>query len=78
MKPLVGTVISTKMAKTVVVEVKRRFPHPLYKKLINKRKKIKAHNENLDIKVGDIIKIGEVPPISREKHFKVLEVTKLK
>lgn len=74
MKALTGKVVSTKMQKTVVVLVKRQFVHPLYKKMINKRKKIKAHHENLEIKVGDKVKIGETKPASRQKHFKVLEV----
>lgn len=69
----VGKVVSTKMQKTVVVEVQSSHRHPIYKKLIKKTKKIKAHYE-LGINVGQKVKIGQVRPISKGVHFKVLEV----
>jgi len=72
-KFLTGTVVSTKMQKTVVVKVERKFRHPLYEKVITRHKKYKAHNENFDLKEGDIVKIIETRPISKEKHFKVIE-----
>jgi len=72
-KILIGTVISTKMKKTVVVKVERKFRHPLYKKVIVRHKKYKAHNEELKLKEGDQVKIIETRPISKDKHFKVIE-----
>lgn len=73
MKTLVGRVVSTKMQKTVVVEVETAKSHPLYKKIIKKRKRFKVHNESLKLKVGDKVKIVQTRPISKEKHFKVIE-----
>jgi small subunit ribosomal protein S17 len=55
----VGTVVSTKMAKTIVVEVTRRVPHPLYKRMVIKRKKFYAHDEQGQAKVGDVVRIVE-------------------
>ena len=72
-KILTGTVISTKMQKTVVVKVERKFRHPLYEKVITRHKKYKAHNEDFDLKEGDVVKIIETRPISKDKHFKVVE-----
>lgn len=71
-KTLSGKVVSTKMQKTVVVEIERKFRHKLYKKVIVKHKKYKAHNELKDINVGDIVVIEETRPISKDKHFKVI------
>lgn len=72
-KKFIGTVVSNKMTKTVVVEVERRFPHPKYQKIIKKHKKFKAHNENFDLKIGDKVEIEEIRPISKEKHFQVIK-----
>lgn len=72
-KILQGIVVSTKMQKTIVVKVERRFRHRLYKKTIVKHKKYKVHNENLKLKEGDIVKIRETRPISKDKHFIVVE-----
>jgi len=72
-KFLIGTVISTKMKKTVVVNIERKFKHRLYKKIIIRHKKLKAHNESLSLKNGDVVKIKKVKPISKEKHFSVIE-----
>ena len=74
MKALIGKVISTKMLKTVVVEVETSRPHPLYKKIVKKRKKFKAHNENLRLKMGDKVCIVQTRPISKGKNFKVIKV----
>ena len=68
-----GIVVSAKMAKTVVVEIKTKTPHPLYKKLINKSKRIKAHDE-LGAKPGQTVKIIETKPVSKGVYFKVMEV----
>lgn len=72
-KILIGEVLSTKMQKTVVVRVERKFRHELYRKVIIRHKKYKAHNENLELVVGDTVKIEETRPISKDKHFKVIE-----
>lgn len=71
----VGTVLSDKMERTVVVKVVSKVKHPFYKKLMTKSKKIKAHNE-LGAKLGDQVKIGHTKPFSKTVHFKVLEVIK--
>ncbi len=71
----VGLVESTKMQKTVVVKVKSLVKHPLYKKLIKRSKKIKAHDE-IGVNIGDKVKIVETKPISKDVNFKVLEVVK--
>jgi len=72
-KILTGTVVSTKMQKTVVVKVERKFRHPLYEKVVTYYKNYKAHNEDFDLKEGDVVKIIETRPISKDKHFKVIE-----
>ena len=70
----VGEVVSTKMAKTIVVEVSRRVPHPLYKRIIGKRKKFYAHDEQGDAKTGDIVRIIECRPLSKLKRWRLAEV----
>lgn len=71
-----GVVVSLKMQKTAVVEVTRVVPHPMYKKLIKKDKRIKADTVGLSLAVGDRVKIGQTKPISKLKAFKVLAVLK--
>lgn len=71
-KKFIGEVVSTKMQKTVVVKVERKFRHPLYKKVIIRHKKYKAHNETIPLVVGDKVEIEETRPISKDKHFKVI------
>jgi len=70
---LKGTVMSTKMAKTVVVAVTRVKAHPKYKKRIKVTSKYKAHYEGSDLKMGDRILIEESRPISKDKHWVVIE-----
>jgi small subunit ribosomal protein S17 len=65
----VGEVISTKMAKTIVVEVTRRTSHPVYKRIITKRKKFYAHDEEQSAKVGDVVRIVECRPLSKLKRW---------
>ena len=65
----IGEVISTKMAKTIVVEVTRRVPHPVYKRIVNKRKKFYAHDEQGTAKIGDVVRIVECRPLSRLKRW---------
>ena len=67
----IGEVVSTKMAKTIVVEVSRRVPHPLYKRIIGKRKKFYAHDEEQSAKVGDVVRIIECRPLSKLKRWKL-------
>ncbi len=71
-KILKGTVVSTKMQNTVVVQVERVYRHPIYKKTVKKHKKYKAHNEELNLVEGDFVSIQETRPISKDKHFKVI------
>ncbi|OGG04054.1 30S ribosomal protein S17 [Candidatus Gottesmanbacteria bacterium RBG_16_37_8] len=73
MKQFSGKVISAKMSKTVVVELERQVKHKLYKKILKRTKKIKAHNEDLSLKEGDLVKVVATRPISKEKHFKVIK-----
>ncbi len=73
-KVLVGKVISNKMDKGVVVLVERLRQHPRYKKYIRYRKKFKAHDENNACKVGDVVKIAETRPLSKEKRWRVVEI----
>ena len=71
-----GIVISLKMQKTAIVRVTRIFPHPLYRKLIKKENKINADISTFSPIVGDRVKIVETKPISKTKHFKIMEVMK--
>jgi len=71
---LVGTVISDKMDKTVVVEVTRRYRHPRYKKYIQERLRYKAHDERNDAKTGDRVNIVESRPISKDKRWRLQTV----
>ncbi|AZR74727.1 30S ribosomal protein S17 [Anoxybacter fermentans] len=73
-KILVGTVVSDKMDKTVVFEVERRTQHPLYKRVIRRTKRYKAHDENNECRVGDKIKVMETRPLSKEKRWRVVEI----
>ncbi len=72
MKSITAKIVSIKMAKTVVVEVKRQIVHPIYKKVMRRSSRFKAHNEDTTLKVGDIVKITSTRPLSKEKHFKVI------
>lgn len=70
----VGEVVSTKMEKTIVVEVSRRVPHPLYKRIVGKRKKFYAHDETGNAKLGDVVRIVECRPLSKLKRWTLAEV----
>lgn len=67
----VGEVVSTKMQKTIVVEVTRRVPHPVYKRIVTKRKKFYAHDEAGEAKTGDVVRIVECRPVSKLKRWKL-------
>ena len=73
-KTLVGTVVSNKMQKTIVVRIERRKLHPLYKKYITRTKKIKAHDEGNLCQIGDLVKVIESRPLSKDKRWRLLEV----
>ena len=77
-KERTGVVIRAKMTKTVVVEVERLSQHPVYLKVIRKRKRYMVHDEEGKAKTGDAVVIEETRPLSREKRWKVIEVTKKK
>ena len=70
----VGHVVANKMAKTIVVEVIRRVPHPLYKRIISKRRKFYAHDEQGEAKVGDVVRIIECRPLSKLKRWQLKEI----
>jgi small subunit ribosomal protein S17 len=70
-KTRIGTVVSDKMEKTVVVAVTRQFPHPLYKKIIKKTTKYKAHDETNACTVGDLVRITETRPMSAQKRWRI-------
>ncbi|NPA05824.1 MAG: 30S ribosomal protein S17 [Chloroflexi bacterium] len=72
---LTGVVVSDKMQKTVVVKVRRTFRHPLYKKVVHRDKKYKAHDE-LGARVGDVVVIVESRPISKTKRWVVQQILK--
>lgn len=74
MKTLIGKVTSAKMEKTVVVTVESHKAHPLYKKIMKQQKKIKADSGKHALVEGDVVKIGETKPKSKNKRFTVLEV----
>ena len=73
-KTRMGTVVSDKMEKTVVVAVERLVQHSLYEKSVRQTVKFKAHDENNDSHVGDKVKIMETRPISKDKRWRVVEV----
>lgn len=72
-KTFTGKVVSDKMQKTVVVEIKQKKPHPRYKKVVEKRTKIYA-DDQIGAKEGDIVKVVETRPLSKLKRFKVTEI----
>ncbi|AFY82339.1 MULTISPECIES: 30S ribosomal protein S17 [Oscillatoria] len=73
-KERVGVVVSDKMDKTVVVAIENRSPHPKYGKIVVKTKRYKAHDEENKCKEGDRVRIQETRPLSRTKHWQVIEI----
>jgi len=73
-RSMVGRVVSDKMEKTVVVEVERLRRHPLYKKTMRVKKRFKAHDATSTCRVGDMVRIKESRPLSREKRWVVEEI----
>lgn len=75
-KVRVGNVVSDKMDKTVVVAVETFVTHPLYKKQMKKTTKFKAHDENNECEIGDIVKIMETRPLSKDKNWRLVNIVK--
>ena len=73
-KERVGEVLSAKMAKTIVVRVERRFPHPQFKKVVTQYNKFYAHDEKSEAKPGDRVRIVETRPLSKTKHWRLVEI----
>ncbi|MBR3459324.1 MAG: 30S ribosomal protein S17 [Clostridia bacterium] len=73
-KTRTGIVVSDKMDKTVVVAVRTKVRHPLYGKMVNKTTKFKAHDENNDCGIGDTVRIMETRPLSKDKHWRIVEI----
>jgi small subunit ribosomal protein S17 len=70
----IGQVVSDKMDKTVVVKINRRFPHPLYKRIVTRSTKLFAHDENNECKIGDVVKVMSTRPLSKSKRWRVAEI----
>jgi len=70
-KSFIGTVVSTKMDKTAVVAVERRHPHPLYRKIVRVTKRYKAHDEHNAANLGDVVRIVETRPLSKDKRWRI-------
>jgi small subunit ribosomal protein S17 len=73
-KTRVGTVVSDKMDKTVVVSIERRVQHPVYGKMVRRTKRLKAHDELNDAKTGDTVRIMETRPLSKDKRWRRVEI----
>ena len=73
-KVISGIVVSNRMDKTAVVQVQRRFAHPVFKKYVSKRVKYKVHDDKNDLNVGDTVRIIETRPLSREKRWRLLDI----
>jgi small subunit ribosomal protein S17 len=75
-KEKIGTVVSTKMDKTVVITVEDKYPHPIYRKTLKKTNRFMAHDENNECALGDVVVISETRPLSRNKRWQVSEILK--
>ncbi len=73
-KTRVGKVISDKMDKTIVVAVEDHVKHPLYKKIVKRTYKLKAHDENNECGIGDTVKVMETRPMSKDKRWRLVEI----
>ncbi|MDR3263323.1 MAG: 30S ribosomal protein S17 [Clostridiales bacterium] len=73
-KSRTGVVVSNKMDKTAVVAIQQSVKHPLYKKIVKRTKKLKVHDENNELNIGDKVLVAETRPISKEKHWRLVEV----
>ena len=73
-KTRTGKVVSDKMDKTIVVAVEDHVKHPLYKKIVKRTYKLKAHDENNECKIGDPVKVMETRPLSKDKRWRLVEI----
>ena len=73
---LIGQVVSTKMEKTVTVKIMRAIPHPTYRKRIKRYKKYLAHVASISPKIGDVVKISSIRPVSKNKRWQVAEIVR--
>ena len=73
-KTRTGVVVSDKMDKTIVVEIRTRVRHPLYGKIMNKTTKLKAHDENNTAGIGDTVRVMETRPLSKDKRWRLVEI----
>lgn len=73
-KTRVGKVISDKMDKTIVVAIQDNVKHPLYKKIVKRTYKLKAHDANNECKIGDRVKVMETRPLSKDKRWRLVEI----
>lgn len=73
-KVLRGIVVSNKMDKTGVVEITRKVPHPLYKKVVTKTTRFKFHDENNECSIGDTVEVMETRPLSKDKYFRLVRI----
>ncbi len=70
----IGQVVSDKMDRTVIVRISRRFPHPLYKRIITRSTKLVAHDEKNECRIGDVVKVMSTRPLSKTKRWRVAEI----
>uniref|UniRef100_A0A7C3N5P7 Small ribosomal subunit protein uS17 n=1 Tax=candidate division WOR-3 bacterium TaxID=2052148 RepID=A0A7C3N5P7_UNCW3 len=75
-KIYIGEVVSNRMDKSIVVLVNRKKMHPLYKKFVNRKYKLMAHDEKNEAQIGDIVKVQETRPLSKRKRFRLIEIVK--
>jgi small subunit ribosomal protein S17 len=73
-KVRLGRVVSDKMDKTIVVQITARKAHPLYKKVIQRRARFKAHDEGNQCRIGDLVRVMETRPLSKDKRWRVVEI----
>lgn len=73
-KVRIGKVVSNKMEKSIVVTVERRVPHPIYKKYFKRTSKLMAHDEKREAGIGDLVKIMETRPLSKNKRWRLVEI----
>lgn len=73
-KVRVGEVVSDKMDKTIVVAIKENVKHPLYKKVVKRTYKLKAHDENNECGIGDRVRVMETRPLSKDKRWRLVEI----
>lgn len=71
-----GTVVSNKMQKTIIVRIDRKVKHPVYKKVVSRSSKAMVHDEKNEAEVGDRVRIAETRPLSKNKHWRLVEIIK--